>query len=183
MKILNGAKTLALGLWLGLATPVWANQTPPTPVSPAPAPAQPAPAQAQPAQPWVSACRGEAAARVCDTVQSLVETGTQREVVRVAFAKQKSTGRVGILIKTPLGLRLDTGAMLRLNGETRGSIEGLVYSRCLADGCYAEKPLSSADITKIKSARTIDLLLLNLQGGPVAISITTTGLSAALNGL
>jgi invasion protein IalB len=177
MKIMNSARTLALGLLLGLGAPVWANQTPLATESPA------QPAQPQPAQPWVSACRGEGTARVCDTVQSLVETGTQREVVRVAFAKQKSSGRIGVLIKTPLGLRLDTGAMLRLNGEARGSIEGLVYSRCLADGCYAEKPLSAADITKIRNARSIDVLLLNLQGGPVAISITTTGLASALNGL
>jgi invasion protein IalB len=171
--------TLTLALTLVLTHPVMANQTPPSPAAPAPAPSIPAPQ----VQPWVSSCRGEGPARVCDTVQSLVETGTQREVVRIAFAKQKTTGRVGILIKTPLGLRLDTGAMLRLNGETRGSIEGLVYSRCLADGCYAEKPLSAAEINRIKNARSIDILLLNLQGAPATIPITITGLNRAIDEL
>jgi invasion protein IalB len=173
--------TLALGL--GLAYPAFANQTPPAaPPNGATTTASQSPAQ-PPAQPWVSSCRGAGTERVCDTVQSLVETGTQREVVRIAFAKQKTTGRVGILVKTPLGLRLDTGAMLRINGATTGAIEGLVYSRCLADGCYAEKPLTPADITKITTATTLDVVLLNLQGAPVAISITTTGLANALRGL
>ena len=171
------SRVMSLSLMLVSTQPALANQAAPTPLLTTTSGPQ------SQVQPWVSSCRGTGNERVCDTVQSLVETGTQREVVRVAFAKQKTTGRVGILIKTPLGLRLDTGAMLRLNGQTEGSIDGLVYSRCLADGCFAEKPLSAADLTKIKNARTIDILLLNLQGGPVAISITPTGLTAALNGL
>jgi invasion protein IalB len=175
-------RPLVLSLCLSSATPVLANQTPQTGGSPVAPAASQMPTQL-PAQPWVSNCRGEASARVCDTVQLLVDTATQREVVRIAFAKQKATGRIGILVKTPLGLRLDTGAMLRLNGETTGSIEGLVYSRCLADGCYAEKPLTPAEVTRIKGARTIDIVLLNLQGGPVAIPITITGLASAIDRL
>jgi invasion protein IalB len=175
VKSSSFGKASVLALCLSLTSPAFANQTPQAAPNTAP--------QAPQILPWVTSCRGEASARVCDAVQSLVDTSTQREVVRIAFAKQKATGRVGILIKTPLGLRLDTGAMLRLNGATAGSIEGLVYSRCLADGCYAEKPLTAAEVVRIKNARSVDVVLLNLQGGPVSISVTVTGLAAAIDGL
>jgi hypothetical protein len=41
------------------------------------------------------------------------------------------------------------------------------------------KTFTTADFTKIKKARTIDSLIINLQRGSVAISITPTDFAAA----
>jgi len=145
----------------------------------------PASAQALAAagQDWAVRCSGDGPARVCDAVQVIVDQQTKAEVVRVAVARQVSTGRHGLQAKVPLGLRLDPGAMLKLGEKPADGIDGIVFNRCLADGCYAEKPLTAAELGRLKEARSLELVVVDLQGKPVVVKLSTQGLRAALDRL
>lgn len=135
-------------------------------------------------QAWRSNCRGEGDANICDVTQSLVDQTNGVEAVRVSFARQRSTGRLGLLIKVPLGFRLDTGAMLRINRNDTLSIQGVAFNRCTAaDGCIAEKPLSSSEFNNARAASGLEVVVLNLQGQPVIVPLVVEGLAQALAGL
>lgn len=143
----------------------------------------PADPQAESPRPWTQGCKRIGFEEICEVVQSLVDTGTGEEAIRIAFAKQKSSGRIGLMIKAPLGVRLDTGALLRINGEAVGGIENIVFQRCFADGCIAEKPLTSEEVKRISSADTLQLVVLDLQANPMIIDLAVADLKSAMDRL
>ncbi|WP_439486585.1 invasion associated locus B family protein [Blastomonas fulva] len=132
------------------------------------------------AKPWTTGCKGTGEAEICDTVQSLIDEANGKEVIRVAIAKQKSSGKTGLLVKVPLGVRLDTGALMQIDGDQAKGIDKIVFSRCLPEGCIGEKPLAPADIDHLKKAQKLELVFLDLEGKPIVISVVATGLGAAL---
>ncbi len=132
---------------------------------------------------WNTGCSGEAAAKVCDAVQSLVDNASHEERIRVGVAKQKATGAYGVQIKTPLGLRLDSGAVLRFSEVTGDAIVDIKFNRCLADGCYAERPLSAAEYAKVRAAGKMELIVLDLASKPIIVGLSVKGLKAALDRL
>lgn len=132
------------------------------------------------AKPWTSGCKGTGEAEICDTVQSLIDEANGKEVIRVAIARQKSSGKIGLLVKVPLGVRLDTGALIQIDGDQAKGIDKIVFSRCLPEGCIGEKPLVAADIDHLKKAQKLELVFLDLEGKPIVISVVATGLGAAL---
>lgn len=154
--------------------------------TPAPAPAAPATQAIAPkpgvngAKPWTTGCKGTGEAEICDAVQSLIDEANGKEVIRVAIARQKSTGKTGLLVKVPLGVRLDTGALVQIDGDQAKGIDKIVFSRCLPEGCIGEKALAPADMDHLKKAQKLELVFLDLEGKPIVISVVSTGLGAAL---
>lgn len=134
-------------------------------------------------KPWTNGCKGTGETEICDTVQSLMDEANGKEVIRIAIARQKATGKTGLLVKVPLGVRLDTGALLQIDGDQAKGIDKIVFSRCLPEGCIGEKPLLAADMDHLKKAQKLELVFLDLEGKPIVITIVATGLDAALTAL
>jgi invasion protein IalB len=132
------------------------------------------------AKPWTAGCKGTGEAEICDVVQSLIDETNNKEVIRVAIAKQKTSGKAGLLVKVPLGVRLDTGALMQIDGDQAKGIDKIVFSRCLPEGCIGEKPLTAADIGNLKKAQKLELVFLDLEGKPIVINVVATGLGTAL---
>lgn len=132
------------------------------------------------AKPWTSGCKGTGEQEICDAVQSLIDEANGKEVIRVAIARQKTTGKTGLLVKVPLGVRLDTGALMQVDGDQAKAIDKIVFSRCLPEGCIGEKPLLPADIDHLKKAQKLELVFLDLEGKPIVINVVSTGLGTAL---
>ncbi len=134
-------------------------------------------------EPWVERCKRIGSEEICEAVQSLTDKQNGNEAIRIAFAKQKSSGRIGIMIKTPLGLRLDTGAFLRINHEVAGGIENIAFQRCFPDGCIAEKPLSSEEVERITTADALEIVILDLKGNPIIINLEIANLRSTIEQL
>ncbi len=132
------------------------------------------------AKPWTSGCKGSGEQEICDAVQSLIDEANQKEVIRVAIARQKTSGKTGLLVKVPLGVRLDTGALMQVDGDQTKAIDKIVFSRCLPEGCIGEKPLGPIDIANLKKAKKLELVFLDLEGKPIVINVVSTGLDTAL---
>ena len=126
---------------------------------------------------WTFSTKGQVGDEITDIVQSLVDTQTKQEVVRFAIAKQKKTNNIGVLIKVPLGLRLDTGVAIRIDGKDTNGINDIRFSRCLADGCYAEKPISAAQLNQLKAAKSLEIVVLDLAGQAKIVKIETRDLA------
>lgn len=175
MMVFSRVKQAVLGLTL-LCIPLSASakQTPEYPQS------EP---HADSPRPWTHGCKRIGSEEICELVQLLVDKRTGENVIRIAFAKQKSSGRVGLMIKAPLGVRLDTGALLQINGEAAVGIENIVFQRCFADGCIAEKPLTSEEVKRISSADTLRLVVLDLQANPMIIDLAVADLKSEMERL
>lgn len=165
------------------AAPLMAQTAPAAkPAAPAATPAITPKMAADGAKPWTSGCKGTGEQEICDAVQSLIDEANGKEVIRVAIARQKTTGKTGLLVKVPLGVRLDTGALVQVDGEQAKAIDKIVFSRCLPEGCIGEKPLVAADIDNLKKAKKLELVFLDLEGKPIVINVVPAGLAAALTG-
>lgn len=165
------------------AAPLMAQTAPAAkPAAPAATPAITPKMAADGAKPWTSGCKGTGEQEICDAVQSLIDEANGKEVIRVAIARQKTTGKTGLLVKVPLGVRLDTGALVQVDGEQTKAIDKIVFSRCLPEGCIGEKPLVAADIDNLKKAKKLELVFLDLEGKPIVINVVSAGLAAALTG-
>ncbi|WP_026091759.1 invasion associated locus B family protein [Blastomonas sp. AAP53] len=169
---------------VAMASAPLAAQTakPATPAAPAAAPAITPKMGPDGAKPWTAGCKGTGEQEICDAVQSLIDEANGKEVIRVAVARQKTTGKTGLLVKVPLGVRLDTGALMQVDGDKAKAIDKIVFSRCLPEGCIGEKPLLPADVDHLKKANKLELVFLDLEGKPIVINVVTTGLGAALTG-
>ena len=132
---------------------------------------------------WTTQCNGSGKAQICDAVQVMIDPTTKVERVRVGFARQKTSGLYGVQARTPLGFRLDTGAMLRFNGIANSGISGIVFNRCITEGCFAEKPLTAQEVASLGAAKQIDLIFLDLAGKPVTVPLSVKGLQEALRKL
>lgn len=156
--------------------------TPNAPAAPAATPGTPGTpgTVANSAKPWTTGCKGTGEAEICDAVQSLVDQTNGKEVIRVAIARQKTTGKTGLLVKVPLGVRLDTGALIQIDGDQAKGIDKIVFSRCLPEGCIGEKPLAAAEMDNLKKATKLELVFLDLEGKPIVINVVPTGLGTAL---
>lgn len=165
------------------AAPLMAQTAPAAkPAAPPATPAITPKMAADGAKPWTSGCKGTGEQEICDAVQSLIDEANGKEVIRVAIARQKTTGKTGLLVKVPLGVRLDTGALVQVDGEQAKAIDKIVFSRCLPEGCIGEKPLIAADIDNLKKAKKLELVFLDLEGKPIVINVVPAGLAAALTG-
>lgn len=180
-------RSAALALAAVLVSSPLAAQTA-KPAAPAATPAPTAPQAITPkmgtngAKPWTAGCKGSGEQEICDAVQSLIDEANGKEVIRVAIARQKTSGKTGLLVKVPLGVRLDTGALVQVDGDQTKAIDKIIFSRCLPEGCIGEKPLGPTEIANLKKAKKLELVFLDLEGKPIVINVVSTGLDAALTG-
>jgi invasion protein IalB len=86
-------------------------------------------------------------------------------------------GKTKGTIMMPFGLRLDSGAILKLDDRELG--QALRFSTCVPQGCLL--PFPTVAIDAMKKARVLTVASLNLDGGEVAIfNISLEGFAAAI---
>lgn len=155
---------------------------------------QPAPPRAaaatEPARPprasqgdWSLGCEGTDGKRICDAVQSLADQKTNAEVTRMSLFFDRSTKKHGAQVKVPLGVRLDSGAALQLNDSKTDLIEGLRFTRCMPDGCYAEKWLDAGEVARLRAATGLNLIVADLEGQLKIFPHSSKGLATAIDKL
>lgn len=182
-------------------------RTAPRPPAPAPArpPARPAPAAAQaPAQPapasvsqpatatlpngasaineiygdWTVDCRLSDGQKACVLTQSQGNSQNNQRVFAIEL-RTPAGGKTEGAILMPFGLRLENGAILRLDDKDLG--QGLRFSTCVPAGCLLPVSFPTIATDAMKTGKTLTAAALNLSTGePVAFNISLNGFSAAL---
>jgi len=172
---------------------------------PAPAPARPAPpvAQAQPAPSisppapqaatlpngasainetygdWTVDCRIANGQRLCVLLQSQGNSQTGQRVFAIELRAPKD-GRAEGTILFPFGMKLENGAVLRLDDKDLG--QGLRFSTCMAQGCLLPISFPTVATNAMKSGKALTVAALNLSNNePVSFSVSLTGFAAALD--
>ncbi len=171
---------------------------PPAPARPAPpvAQAQPAPSISQPAAQaatlpngasainetygdWTVDCRIANGQRLCVLLQSQGNSQTGQRVFAIELRAPKA-GRAEGTILFPFGMKLESGAVLRLDDKDLG--QGLRFSTCLAQGCLLPISLPTVATDAMKAGKTLTVAALNLSNNePVSFNVSLAGFGAALD--
>lgn len=194
------------------ARPAPARPTPPRPAAPAARqtnpPARPAAAQApapavtpsvsQPAAAtarlpngasavneiygdWTVDCRIADSQKLCVLTQSQGDSRTNQRVFAIELRAPKD-GRVEGTILMPFGLKLDNGAVLKLDEKDLG--QGLRFSTCVPAGCLLPVSFPTVATDAMKGGKTLTAAALNLSNNDVvSFNIALNGFGPALDRL
>lgn len=174
--------------------PAAAAKPPARPAQPiAQAPAQPA--VSQPAAPaaslpngasainevygdWTVDCRITDGRKTCALSQQQGNSQTNQRVFAIELRAPKG-GKAEGTILMPFGLRLENGAILRLDDKDLG--QGLRFSTCVPAGCLLPISFPTVATDALQKGKTLTAAALNLSTGEaVTFNISLNGFAAAL---
>ena len=128
---------------------------------------------------WTVDCRIANGQRLCVLLQSQGNSQTGQRVFAIELRTPKD-GRAEGTILFPFGMKLESGAVLRLDDKDLG--QGLRFSTCMAQGCLLPISFPTVATDAMKSGKALTVAALNLGNNePVSFNVTLTGFAAALD--
>lgn len=127
---------------------------------------------------WTVDCRIVDGHKACLLSQSQGNTQTGQRVFTIELRAPKN-GRAEGTILMPFGLKLENGAILRLDDKDLGL--GLRFSTCVPTGCLLPISFPTVATEAMKTGKVLTAAALNLStNDPVAFNISLNGFPAAL---
>lgn len=127
---------------------------------------------------WTVNCRMAEGQKLCVLTQSQGNSQTNQRVFAIELRTPKD-GKTEGAILMPFGLRLENGAVLRLDDKDLG--KGLRFSTCMPAGCLLPVSFPSVATDAMQKGKTLTAAALNLANGEaVTFNISLNGFAAAL---
>lgn len=128
---------------------------------------------------WTVDCRIANGQRLCVLLQSQGNSQTGQRVFAIELRAPKD-GRAEGTILMPFGMKLENGAVLRLDDKDLG--QGLRFSTCLAQGCLLPISFPTVATDAMKAGKALTVAALNLSNNePVSFNVSLGGFAAALD--
>ncbi len=128
---------------------------------------------------WTVDCRIANDQRLCVLLQSQGNSQTGQRVFAIELRAPKD-GRAEGTILLPFGMKLESGAVLRLDDKDLG--QGLRFSTCLAQGCLLPISFPTVATDAMKAGKALTVAALNLSSNePVSFNVSLGGFGAALD--
>ncbi len=169
--------------------PAFAQNPPARPAPKAPAVSQPAASAArlpngatainEVYSDWTVDCRINDGQKLCVLSQSQGDARTNQRIFAIELRAPKE-GRAEGTILMPFGLKLENGAVLKLDDKDLG--QGLRFSTCIPTGCLLPISFPTAATDAMKTGKTLTAAALNLSNGDVVtFNISLNGFGQALD--
>jgi invasion protein IalB len=130
---------------------------------------------------WTVDCRITDGQKLCLLTQSQGDSRTNQRVFAIELRAPKD-GRAEGTILMPFGLKLENGAVLKLDQKDLG--QGLRFSTCVPAGCLLPISFPSVATDAMKGGKTLTAAALNLSSNDVvSFNIALNGFSPALDRL
>lgn len=131
---------------------------------------------------WAASCvsAARAAAPDCEVTQRAVLSGSGQLVASVTIRVPADTRRPVIMIRLPLGLSLEGGVTIDVDGAGGRS---LPLQTCDPGGCYAGAPLPSDLAAAMVAGKTLDLVFSGLDKTPVRVALPLGGFASAFDAI
>jgi len=145
----------------------------------------PLPAQAQDAATkpgWAANCisAARAAEPDCEVMQRAVLSGSGQLVASVTVRVPADTRRPVMMIRLPLGLSLEGGVTIDVDGAGAHS---LPLQTCDQSGCYAGAPLPADLAAAMTAGKSLDLVFSGLDKTPVRVALPLAGFASAFDAI
>lgn len=128
---------------------------------------------------WTVDCRIANGQRLCVLLQSQGNSQTGQRVFAIELRTPKD-GRAEGTILFPFGMKLENGAVLRLDDKDLG--QGLRFSTCMAQGCLLPISFPTVATDAMKAGKALTVAALNLSNNePVSFNVSLGGFGAALD--
>lgn len=127
---------------------------------------------------WTVSCVFDNGLKICtlSQAQGNKETGQRSFAIELRTPKD---GKTDGTILMPFGLKLDAGALLKLDDKDLG--KGLSFSTCVPQGCLLPVSFPTIATDAMKTAKTLTVASLNLGNGQaVTFNVSLNGFAAAL---
>jgi invasion protein IalB len=126
---------------------------------------------------WTVDCRLADGRKVCRLSQAQGNSQTGRRVFAIELDAPRN-GRAEGTVLMPLGVKLDAGAIMKLDDKTFG--QGLRFSVCASQGCIAAVTLPAAGLDSMRKSQNLTIASLGLSNNePVVFKISLKGFAAA----
>ena len=144
--------------------------------------AQQAPAAQQPAMPafdqpdWTKVCATSPTGKeICQTIRDLRSPDLEMS----AQISQEKGGKPKLIVMVPSGMVLSVGARIVVDDQT---LDTAKYSICNGPYCFAELPLTDANLATMKKGKKLIVQLINIQGQSGALTIGLDGFGKVNDG-
>ncbi|MGO4406830.1 invasion associated locus B family protein [Bosea sp. RAF48] len=128
---------------------------------------------------WSVDCRIANGQRLCVLLQSQGNSQTGQRVFAIELRTPKD-GRAEGTILFPFGMKLENGAVLRLDDRDLG--QGLRFSTCMAQGCLLPISFPTVATDAMRAGKTLTVAALNLSNSePISFNVSLTGFAAAFD--
>ncbi|MBN9057827.1 MAG: invasion associated locus B family protein, partial [Rhizobiales bacterium] len=126
---------------------------------------------------WAASCVSvaRAAAPDCELTQRAVLSGSGQLVASVTVRVPADTRRPVVMIRLPLGLSLEGGVTIDVDGAGARS---LPLQTCDAGGCYAGAPVSDELLAAMFKGQKLNVTFQNLNKEPIKLPMSLAGFSA-----
>jgi invasion protein IalB len=126
---------------------------------------------------WTVDCRIAEGRKLCIVAQSQGDNRSGQRVFAIELRSPRE-GRSEGTILMPFGLRLENGAVLKLDDKDLG--QGVRFSTCIPAGCLLPISFPAAATDALKGGQRLTVAALNLSTGePVSFNISLNGFPAA----
>jgi invasion protein IalB len=125
---------------------------------------------------WVVDCRLADGQKQCRLLQVQRNIQANQRLLEVEFWMPRD-GKVEGTILLPFGLKLDSGALLKLDDQYLG--QGLRFLTCVPAGCLLPVSFSMTGIDAMKNGKTLTIASLNLSDEIVAFKVPLDGFATA----
>jgi invasion protein IalB len=127
---------------------------------------------------WAVNCRLIDRQKQCVLLQSRGNSQTGQLVFAIGLRTPGDGNTVGTIL-TPFGLKLDSGAILKLDDKELG--QALRFSTCVPEGCLLPVSFPRVAIDAMKKAKVLTVASVDLVGGEVVtFNISLEGFAAAI---
>ncbi|MBX9741630.1 MAG: invasion associated locus B family protein [Beijerinckiaceae bacterium] len=120
--------------------------------------------------------------RACEVTQSIQVQGSKDPIAQVAFGRALKSAPLSMTVLLPVNVALDRP--VRLFAEEKDGVGvDLTWRKCLPGGCFAEVAASADTLKRWRAGKRGRLELRNASGQDLALPISLTGFSVALDAL
>lgn len=125
---------------------------------------------------WIVKCLLDGGAKLCTLSQTQVSKETNQQIFAIELLPRDGKAEGNILM--PFGLKLDTGAVVKLDGK---DLEQTRFSTCTAQGCLLPVSFPTVVTDTMGKAKTLTVAAQNINNGQaVVFNVPLNGFAAAL---
>ncbi len=126
---------------------------------------------------WIVKCLLDGGTKLCTLGQTQSSKETNQQVFAIELIPRDGKAEGNMLM--PFGLKLDAGAVIRLDGK---DLEQVRFSTCTAQGCLLPVSFPTTVTDTLSKGKTLTVVAQNLNTGQAVIfNIPLDGFTAALD--